>query len=391
MEPAPAMAEAILSNVPRSFSWGVLHQRHPALIEQVRDSHPYPPDCQRALNQLLREITEGPVERLPEDAPDAAQWDAWGRDRIGRPWPDVPFLWAECYFYRKLLEAVGYFRPGAWQGIDPFAPQKLAELSDPSLEAELAALDDLTDLTPAEVSAALVRAAVWGNRADLGFRLSDPGSPHRTRSADLIVDDSEQLWQHLRASAPGSVCLVADNAGRELLPDLVLIDHLLDTGLAQHVELHLKPHPYYVSDATTADLVAALRRLLAARGTAVHIGQRLWRAITDGRVEVTAHPFYCAPQPYHDMPTDLAHRFTRATATIMKGDLNYRRLVGDQYWPATTSFAALTAYFPGPVVTLRTLKSEVVVGLDESTVTELDSTANAWRVSGTHALIQSRL
>lgn len=37
-------APPILSNVPGSFSWGVLHQRHPALVQQIRDSFPYPPD-----------------------------------------------------------------------------------------------------------------------------------------------------------------------------------------------------------------------------------------------------------------------------------------------------------------------------------------------------------
>jgi Damage-control phosphatase ARMT1-like domain len=391
MMPVPETAEPILSNVPQSFSWGVLHQRHPALVQQVRDSHPYPPEYQRALDQLLEEITTGPIEPLREHTPDRPHWDLWSKDYVGQQWPDVPFLWAESYFYRKLLEAVGYFRPGPWQGVDPFAPQKSGELADSSLEGELAALDDIAHLTPEERSSALVHAAVWGNRADLGFLLSDPGSLHRIRSADLLVDDSERLWHHLESSALASVCLVADNAGRELLPDLVLIDYLLDTGLAHRVELHLKPHPYYVSDATTADLVAALRRLLAARGGAVHIGQRLWQAIIDGRLEVSAHPFYCAPWSYHHLPTDLAHRFAQATATIMKGDLNYRRLVGDQYWPATTSFAALTAYFPSPVVTLRTLKSDVVVGLDGSAVAELDATANAWRVSGTHALIQARL
>jgi hypothetical protein len=72
----------------------------------------------------------------------------------------------------------------------------------------------------------------------------------------------------------------------------------------------------------------------------------------------------------------------------MKGDLNYRRLVGDRNWPATSSFAALTDYFPGPVVALRTLKSDVIVGLDPATLADLDNTGTAWRTSGTHALIQ---
>ncbi|MFG2500802.1 hypothetical protein ACGFSB_21625 [Streptomyces sp. NPDC048441] len=31
------------------------------------------------------------------------------------------FPWAESFFYRKLLAALGYFSPGAWQGIDRFS------------------------------------------------------------------------------------------------------------------------------------------------------------------------------------------------------------------------------------------------------------------------------
>src|SRR5262249_608448 len=62
-----------------------------------------------------------------------------------------------------------------------------------------------------------------------------------------------------RSPAPASICLVADNAGRELLPDRVLIDHLLATGQAHRVDLHLRPNRIRTtfSDAMTANLVAA--------------------------------------------------------------------------------------------------------------------------------------
>jgi hypothetical protein len=39
------------------------------------------------------------------------------------------------------------------------------------------------------------------------------------------------------------------------------IDHLLSSHQATTVPLHVKPYPYYISDATTADLIACLRRL----------------------------------------------------------------------------------------------------------------------------------
>lgn len=384
------MPEPIRSNVPGSFPWGVLHQRHPALIANVRDAFPYPPSRQEALDDLLAEITTGTIAPLPREAHDHRDWDRWGADHFGQSWPDVPFLWAESYFYRKLLAAVGYFAPGPWQGIDPFQTQKTAELADRALDTELAHLDSLIGVTDQERSAAHATAALWGNRADLGFRLSDPGSQAREHVTDLVVDDTAALWGHLDSGGPGRVCVIADNAARELIADLILIDHLLRTGRADRVELHLKPYPYYISDATVSDLVACLNRLLTAAGEAAAIGARLWDALRNGHLHLDVHPFYCAPLTFHDLPSDLAARFATAKLVILKGDLNYRRLVGDVHWPATTPFTALTSYFPAPLAVLRTLKSDVAAGIDPDTLAALDSTNEAWRTSGTHAMIQVR-
>jgi hypothetical protein len=89
------------------------------------------------------------------------------------------------------------------------------------------------------------------------------------------------------------------------------------------------------------------------------------------------------------MPDDLRAEFAAATLTLFKGDLNYRRLVGDRLWPPTTPFTAATGYAPGPVAALRTLKSDVVTGLSPATEAALVAAEEQrWRTSGTHALIQ---
>lgn len=385
-------APTVVSNVVGSFAWGVLHDRHPALIERVRQATAYPPEQQRALDALLREIAAGGlIEALGDMEPDAADWRRWTKEQIGRRWADVPFLWAESYFYRKLLAALGYFAPGAWRGIDPFSPFKRAELMGAAVDAELATLDDLPGLPASRQDSALLHASLWGNRADLGFQLSTGLSGMGERVPGLVADDSAAFWKLLEDNRPGGkVCLVADNAGPELLPDLALVDHMLTTGRASSVSLHIKPHPYFVSDATTSDVVDCLARMCAAPGRASEIGMRLRQAVTAGRLLLRAHPFACAPLPYQHMPVDLREDFASAAVTVMKGDLNYRRLVGDRHWPATTPFATVTAYFPGPVAALRTLKSDVVTGLDPHVVTELEATGSAWRTSGTHALVQVR-
>ncbi|MEU6067898.1 MULTISPECIES: damage-control phosphatase ARMT1 family protein [Streptomyces] len=388
--PDTSAAPVILGDEPGSFPHSVLAERHPAIIRQVRDAFPYGPEQHRALDALLKSCTEGVIEPLPADAPDRDRWREWGMDAYtGRSWFDVPWLWSESHFYRRLLDAVGFFGPGAWQGIDPFRPFKLAELDAKETDEELAALDALEDGPADERARALLHGSLWGNRADLGFRLSDAGAEAKEAVPALVADDTETLWSLLPPSGAGTLCLVADNAGRELVPDLLLIARLLAEGRVGRVVLHIKPYPYYVSDATTADVVDALRRLTSAPGTAAAYGRRLWSALADGRLAVRAHPFSCAPLPYPDMPDDLRAEFAAATLTVFKGDLNYRRLVGDRLWPPTTPFRDVTAYFPGPVAALRTLKSDVITGLDPDTEAALVAAeGQRWRTGGTHALVQ---
>lgn len=388
MPHAPS-APVILGNEPGAFPHSVLAERHPAIIRQVREAFPYGPAQHRALDALLASCTKGVVEPLPADAHDRARWEAWGMDEYaGRSWYDIPWLWSESYFYRQLLDAVGYFGPGPWQGIDPFRPFKLAELDSPETDEELAALDALS---ADDQDRALLHGSLWGNRADLGFRLSAAGAGTAEAAPGLVADDSETLWSLLPPTGAGTLCLIADNAGRELVPDLLLIAHLLERGRIGRAVLHLKPYPYYVSDATTADVLDALRRLTGAQGAALGYGRILWAAMTDGRLSLRAHPFSAGPLPYADMPGDLRAELATAALTVVKGDLNYRRLVGDRLWAPTTPFAEVTAHFPGPVAALRTLKSDVITGLDPATEAALVAAEDQrWRTGGTHALIQVR-
>jgi hypothetical protein len=376
----------LLNNDRDGFAWGVWHDRTPKLIAQIRDAHPYGPAQRRALDDLLAEVSSGVMQPLGLHAHDRETWSSWGTGYFGKPWLDAPFLWSESYFYRRLLDAVGFFGPGPWRWVDPFEVLKAAELSDPGLDADLAALDDLQRLPAAGQGTAKLLASLWGNRADLGFRIGRSPQSREREAARLVADNSADLWAVLGPDA--GVIIVADNAGRELLADLVLIDHLLQHGLAGAITLHVKPWPYYVSDATAGDVAACLRRLTRTAGSSEAVARRTHAAMAEGRLSLYTHEFYCAPWSYQHMPADLASEFGRASLTIFKGDLNYRRLVGDRDWPAATPFSDVASYFPGPLAVLRTLKSDVITGLTPATVADLDATGHSWRTDGSHGLLQ---
>jgi Damage-control phosphatase ARMT1-like domain len=381
----------LLNNDPAGFAWGVWHDRTPKLIQQIKDTNAYGPDQLRSLDLLLEEIQSGVMAPLDASSADREAWAEWGNEYFGKPWSQAPFLWSESYFYRRLLQAVAYFGPGPWRGMDPFAPLKEAELRDPALQSGLESLHEMQS-RPVQVLGQLkLLAALWGNRADLGFRIqiaSDTAAAADAAADDQVIhDDSADLWKHL--SADVNLIVVADNAGRELIADLLFMDHLLEQDLAGSISLHLKPHPYYVSDATPADLMSCLRRLTDAGAAAAAASQRLRAAMAVGRLTLDVNDFSCAPWSYHRMPASLRRAFEHASIVVMKGDLNYRRLVGDRHWPPTTPFEDVTGYFPAPVVALRTLKSDVVVGLEPNLLGRLDATAPSWRTNGRFSLIQA--
>jgi Damage-control phosphatase ARMT1-like domain len=55
-----------------------------------------------------------------------------------------------------------------------------------------------------------------------------------------------------------------------------------------------------------------------------------------------------------------AHPNSGSSAMVfVKGDANYRRLLGDRTWALDTPFSDVVSYFPVPVCALRTLKAEV--------------------------------
>lgn len=85
---------------------------------------------------------------------------------------------------------------------------------------------------------------------------------------------------------------------------------------------------------------------------------------------------------------DLAPHVRDASLVVFKGDLNYRKLLGDRAWDPTTPLATAAAVLPVACVALRTLKSPVAAGLAAETVARV-AADEKWMTSGDYAVIQS--
>ena len=86
----------------------------------------------------------------------------------------------------------------------------------------------------------------------------------------------------------------------------------------------------------------------------------------------------------------LARELDRATIVVLKGDANYRRAVGDAIWPAASTFSDATDYFPAPLLCLRTMKSDALVGVSQERTSATGHADAKWRINGRRGLIQGR-
>jgi hypothetical protein len=373
-----------------SFAQDTVKRRVPEILAGTRRRlGPVPAAVDAALDELDAELRGGRLRALREQTRDRAAWDAAVAPHLGRGWLQIPWYFAESYFYRRVLEATGFFG-GALAGRDPYASHKAEEWvpqEGPRRAAELLASAPAQPLPRLE---ALIHGSLWGNRADLSYNVARELGAFMGGSDDLLVDDTAAVARHILATR-GPVAIIADNAGTECLMDLALADHLLAVGVPG-VELHLKDHPFFVSDTTVPDIGDALASLAGSgRAETVALGQRLRAHLDGGRVRLGTHPFYTSSGFFPALPQDLHAQLAGFALVVVKGDANYRRLCSDARWAPETPFAGVVADFPAPLVALRTMKAEVVVGLPAGVAERLTGEDPRWMVNGKRGLVQARL
>jgi hypothetical protein len=368
--------------------------RVPAMIRQAIPLNHFPADVDASLERLAHEIESGPVRLIEENAPDRAFWQAaWG-EWAGCPWLEVPWYLSESYAYRRILEATHYFQPGPTQSIDPYRAVKLTELEPKAAPRLLqATLRDLPS-DPEQRFETWLYSSLWGNRIDLSYiAAAQVGRAARLEDerVNLLVDDAQRVWDWLAARRNLAIAFLLDNSGTELLMDLALADFLLQAGIAARIDLHLKPQPFFISDAMPQDVEASLAALEKNGDESRALAERLRACLTEGRLTLRTHWFNTSCLFYFQMPDDLNADLAATDFVFVKGDCNYRRLVGEYHWLPTVSFQQVTAYFPAPLVALRTLKCEVIVGLREGESERLNRQDPQWLTNGTRGVVQATL
>lgn len=336
-----------------------------------------------AVEALARDIEgDAPLPAPRGPAPDLEAWAAAHEEHAGERWLHGEWFHVELAFYRELARATRYWETGR----DPFTPAKEEELAGERPWSRLETALGVRGARDARVDA-LLDAALWGNRVDLSYAVA-AGREHR-HDDDLMVDERGAALPLL--VRPGAnVHLVADNTGPELALDLALVDALLEDAAAR-VTVHVKMQPVFVSDALVTDVWRLVERMGERGGALASLAQRLRGAFDAGRLALAPDLFWSGPRFLWEAPPRVMQALTAATIVVFKGDANYRRVVGDAPWPPEAPFEAAASYAPFPLLCLRTMKSDAVVGLPPGLAVTLDASDPRWRIDGRRGLAQARV
>jgi uncharacterized protein with ATP-grasp and redox domains len=351
-----------------------------------------------SLQQLARENSDGvvtspfPDGRVGQNGlheEERRTWEQRIRENEGRTWFDIPWYFAESFFYFKLLAAFGYY---CGDRRDPFHPQKEQELMDPHGGLAMArhVLDSARGMGTEEALAFHLHCALWGNRLDLStFEVDE------SRRKDVLTRDRDLLLvDHTRESCAALVGakrigVLLDNAGPELVCDLLLADRMLSESMSTSIVLHAKKAPFFVSDGTISDTLHTVDVLADAHHPRVSAaGERLRRALRVGRLRVQDHWFWNSALHFTAFPPDLKNELAGFDLLILKGDANYRRTLEDRMWDPSLSMDELAAYFPAPFISLRTMKSEIVVDLPDGEAERLSRVDRDWMINGKRGLVR---
>jgi hypothetical protein len=397
--PSLPTPESLKGSDAGTFAERTVRVRMPDIARRTLAENDFPTEIAVRLQALIDEMPAGQI-RLMHDpgAPDEQAWAGYTIPYLGQNWLEIPLFFAEHYFYRRILEASGYFQPGPWQGRDPYENQKWAGLlnSRAAIEARVGNLNRaIEDGWKRGSFLRMLNADLWGNQADLSMwpagKSNQPAHAEQLQRQHLLVDDAIAIAQVIEAlpGNPARVDFLVDNAGFELVTDLCLADFLLNAMPAGRVRLQLKAHPTFVSDALAKDILDTVNFLRESGEPDLNaFVTRLEAHLHSGRLQLKEDFYWTSPLESWRMPPDLRQELGEAALVISKGDAQYRRLLGDRHWPYSTPLEKIVNYFPTSLVILRASKSEVMAGLKPGQAEGFSHVDPEWLFNGRWGLIQ---
>jgi len=375
-----------------SFAEFTIKTRKPMILKRVIDDNHFSIDINQRIRGFIEEIDSGIIHPFNNLSKNAIFWNTKVAEYEGKTWLELPWLFAETYFYRRLCEIIGYHELVSENFLlDPFGVQKKNLMESDLMGMIESGLFRLHEQNELQMETYL-DACLWGNRADLSnitvnLAHSDKeltGASHLTK----LIDHSLNIQDFLVGGVE-KISYFVDNVGREFFSDLLFIDFLLQSQLVKKISLFVKPSPFFVSDVMRKDGVDSINQLQQVGCEDCRkFAERIKGHISHRRIAINEPEELSTFLMFEEMSSGFYDEISDSSMIIMKGDANYRRLMGDRKWEPSSHTEEILEYFPIPLVMIRTLKAEIMTGLSEDEYLNIMARDKDWMINGNYGLIQ---
>ena len=119
-----------------------------------------------------------------------------------------------------------------------------------------------------------------------------------------------------------------------MFSDMFLGHILLSLRCVDTVEYHTKGFPTFVSDATSSDFIETVRFLLnvdrSKYPATASFAEKIEDHLDYGSIALKEDDYWCQPLPFWTMPEHVTDHIGKHVLSFVKGDANYRRLLGEK-------------------------------------------------------------
>ncbi len=360
----------ISTESPDSFARFTFENRLPVIIDNIISAHLFKDDINQQLLRLKGNLLTIKIESFTLEKDEEKYWQFFFDTYSQKKLMEIPFFFAEIYFYRYILHLTRF----NVNGLDPFAQVKVNEMNE-----SIALFEKL--LSNVKTIREAISVSLTGNKADLS-------QLNRNESdLEIIVNHTEQLLEQIEKQ--DTIHIILDNAGVELFGDLLLVTQILQKYPDKVVRLYPKQYPLLVSDATKEDITLLINFLEnSGRNALFEFAEGCNAHFESENIEIFIDSFWNSPNHFIQIPDDIKKRIKLNDLVIAKGDANYRRFYEDRMIPVDYVGAAEISKNQ---FGLRTLKSEIIAGIETGLANQLYQNDPQWMVNGRYAVIQKIL
>ncbi|XP_072749909.1 damage-control phosphatase ARMT1 isoform X2 [Anoplolepis gracilipes] len=419
----------------RSYAYLTLKDRLPVILTKIIDTmcqkkneivYVYGQDATNDIKDIIKFISKlkneivtnktlKPIRLNEAISNDAEEWNTYLENKTHiegeiPTWFSTTWLYCETYMYRVLAQEISL--TSSMQNYDPFEYIKQAAFinSIDSMNILASYVNDIVcnkgynEKSSKNDFLKLLKLSLWGNRYDLSASVGsvqkhtdNPLNILDSLDENILVNDSELAWNIVQKKTDKSVDnihIVLDNAGYELFSDLCLAAFLVTIAPATKITFYVKIYPWYVSDTTIQDFRWTLDYLDSLdQYPNMKLLGKMFRDLLDREIWcIKEESYWTGPYDFRQMKEKDRKLYTQlsdAKLVIFKGDLNYRKLLSDINFEYNTSFAtALGDFRPTNILSFRTIKADVCVGLSQGMAETLFEKDENWMISGEYGLIQ---